>query len=348
MSTKRKEIKDTSFLTDKSDAEKKSAPDSLKKCMPEFFEVTEKRLFSSQLSQMHLYNNERNVISSSDSLITALQDRLEVKGFKMAQAILDLSIEKRGVKLRDDDKTPRILHDVEQAIWTIDALESGYEVEEPELLVALVLSHDLGEEYGVTPAKMLKYLEENGIKNDKKVITFLKSYDAISKYFGDDEHAAYKNKEYKGKNIDGHYKDEEDYQNGVRENPHASVAKMFDRAHNLMTLIGVRDKDVIHKEIAKTMHYYEDKHIEEMCDSFPSHRDIYEMLEETLEAQLKILRYFTLDVADTLPSNRELLGLMPTLGFYGLPAGLHPLIATAERVRNSPSPQPDEKLGNEL
>ena len=297
---------------------------------------------------MGLFGKEDGVINAAASLIEVLYDRLDATGYKMAKALLDLSLEKRGDELRDDEKTPKFLHDIVQAVWVIDAIEGKYHIENPEILVALALSHDLGEEYGITPSKMFEYLEENGIKKNKRVLTFLKSFDAISKYYGDEEHEAYKNKEYNGKNVDGHYKDEHDYQRGVREDPYASIAKMFDRAHNLMTLIGVRDTDKIHKEIAKTMHYYAPKRLEQMCENFPCHRNIYEMLGETLSAQLEVLRYWTLDVADTLPNNRELLDLMPTYGFSGMPAGLHPLIATAERVRNPPTPQPDEKLGNEL
>ncbi len=357
MSTPVKKTNDTSLLTDKSDTEKTPArrnivPSSLKECMPKFFNAVENGIFSTQLSRTDLYKNESDTINASTSLINTLYDKLEAMDYKMAMAMLDLSLKHRRDELRDDERTPRFLHDVVQAIWIIDAIESKYHLNDPELVVALALSHDLGEEYGITPTKMLKHIEENGIKNDERVTTFLKSFDAISKYFGDDEHKIYKDnkktKTFKGKDVDGHYKDEHDYQRGVREDPHASVAKMFDRSHNLMTLIGVRDTDTIHKEIAKTMHYYAPKRLDQMCESFPCHYEIYEMLEETLAAQLEVLRYNTLGVADTLPHNKELLDLMPRQSFFGLPAGLHPLIATADRVRNHPSSWPRESLRNEL
>ena len=283
--------------------------------------------FCAHLQLSGKFETEEDVIKNFDILVSELYDWLKIKNYKLARSVMDLTLEKNNKKTRDDCKTPKALHELIQATWFISTIENGIFVRDPELILGLIFAHDLGEDFGVTPKMLTDYLKENGIEPSKRMDLLSKGFDAISKYFGKDGKVEY----HSGK---GKYKGEGDYQNGVSEDFYASVAKMFDRAHNLMTLVGVRKTKRMHEEIAKTARYYVKNRIDQLGLNFRPHRKMYETMRAMLERQLEVSRYYTIPDGDLLPEDKEILGWEPKKGFSSVPTGLHPLIVIARRTRN--------------
>ncbi|MCK5375141.1 MAG: hypothetical protein KAJ40_07645 [Alphaproteobacteria bacterium] len=282
--------------------------------------------FCSYLQLSGKFETEEDVVKNFDTLVCELYDWLDAKDYKLAHLIMKLTLDKNNKKTRDDRKTPKALHELIQATWFISTIEDGIPVRDPELILGIIFAHDLGEDFGITPEKLVDYLKENGIKLSIRTDIFSQSFDAISKYFGKDGKISYHSGE-------GKYKGEGDYQNGVSENFYASVAKMFDRTHNLMTLVGVRKTKRMHEEIAKTARYYVKNRIDRLSRNFGSHRKMYEMMKYILDRQLEVSRYYTIPDGDLLPEDKEILEWMPKKGFSSVPTGLHPLIVIARRTR---------------
>ncbi len=275
--------------------------------------------FCEHLNATRLYDHEQEVIENFDSLVDEVQDWVQGRDYKQAEVLLNLVVDLKKDQTRADGVTPSSLHEITQALWFISAYEDGLPVDDPEGVLSVIFAHDIGEDFGLTPDDMEKHLRQNGVVNSRKIETFKDDFDAITKQWGEDGE----------KRFDTNY----EYYSGVQERANASVAKMFDRAHNIMTLIGVKDVPKMHTYIASTLQL-QDHFTEQYCDNHPSQAETYKALAHMIEKEIKVSRFYTVNSGVPLPGDDELQTGMPKKGFTHLPIGVHPLIVTAERVRD--------------
>lgn len=233
---------------------------------------------------------------------------------------MDLMLECNDGKTRQDGTTPSPLHEMTQAIWFISCIEDDLHADDVEAILSVIFTHDLGEDFNIKPDALEKYLVDNGIPRSEKTEQLKKSFDAISKRYGKD-----------GKD---RHKSEYDYSCAVRSDRDASVAKMFDRAHNVMTLVGVKDKLKIADYTAKTLQLQHDN-VEAASSKFPSQEPIYKTLQQLIRQEVQTCYYYIVDTGKKITDNDDLDIAMPKKGLKDLPLGLHPLIVAAERIRHT-------------
>ncbi|PCJ97045.1 MAG: hypothetical protein COA45_10520 [Zetaproteobacteria bacterium] len=276
--------------------------------------------FTDHLNNTALYEAEDNVVENFDSLVGEMRDWLKDRDYKQAEVLMDLMLECNKEKTRQDGITPSALHEITQAVWFINCIESGLHVDDKEGIISVIFAHDLGEDFGFSPQYMENHLLKNGVKSRKDIDTFKTSFDAISKRYG--------------KNGPDRYKNEYKYSCAVRGDRNASVAKMFDRAHNVMTLVGVKDKLKIADYTAKTLQLQHDN-VEAASSKFPAQESIYKTLQQLIRQEVQTCYYYIVDTGKKITDNDDLDIAMPQKGFKDLPLGLHPLIVAAERIRHT-------------
>lgn len=290
--------------------------------------------FAEYLTETGLYNSEDDVIKNHDRLVSDLRNWLHAKNYTQAEALLDFMLNKKQGLVRKDGKTPSSLHELTQAVWFISCIEDGLEVDNPEAVLSLIFSHDLGEDFGVMPEDLLHYLVRGkGFADTPKLQEFLEDFDVISKRFG--------------KGGTPRYKNDHEYYLAIQKSRNASVAKMIDRAHNIMTLIGVKenegheDKIRMIEYVAKTLQLQSD-FVRDACRAFPSQAEMYRALESVIEQESQVCRYYIVDTGKKITDDDDLRSEMPDKGFRKLPNGFHPLIFAAERIRHT---YPETHLG---
>ncbi len=286
--------------------------------------------FAKHLLLTGLYDTEERVIENFDNLVDDLRSWLESRNYRQATILLDLMLDLNQGKTRQDDITPSALHEVTQAIWLISVLEDGLHVDDPEGVLSLIFCHDLGEDFNLRPDDIEKYLNDNGIKSSPQTAQLKESFDAISKRYGKDG--------------DPCHEHDYAYYQCVAADKNASVAKMFDRAHNIMTLIGVKNISNMHDYTAKTLQLQEN-YIPLASDLFPDQAELYEIMEEIIKKEIKVSRFHTVNTGKMLHNDDELCQSMPRQFFNDMPSGLHPLIVPAERIRKI---YPDTHLQNNV
>lgn len=290
--------------------------------------------FAEYLTETELYGSEDNVIRNHDHLVQDMRNWLRAKNYNQAEALLDFMLSKKEGLVRKDGNTPSSLHELTQAVWFISCIEDGLEVDNPEGVMSIIFSHDLGEDFGVLPEELSDYLRfEKGFMNTPELQEFLEDFDVISKRFGKDGGPRYKN--------------DYEYYLAIQQRRDASVAKMIDRAHNIMTLIGVKenegheDKIRMIEYVAKTLQLQSD-FVRNVCKTFPSQAEIYRTLEAVIEQESQVCRYYIVDTGKKITDDDDLRSEMPDKGFRKLPNGFHPLIFAAERIRHT---YPETHLG---
>ncbi len=274
--------------------------------------------FCEHLNSTNLYDHEKEVIENFDSLVGEIKDWVQNRGFKQAEVLMDLVVDLKEGQTRADGITPSSLHEMTQALWFISAYEDGLPIDDPEGVLSVIFAHDIGEDFGMTPDDMEQHLRENAVFDDQKIETFKQDFDAITKQWGEDGE----------KRFDNNY----EYYTGVQKRTNASIAKMLDRAHNIMTLIGVKDVPKMHTYIASTLQL-QDHFTDQYSTDHPTQKETYEALAHLIRKEIKVSRFYTVNSGVPLPDDDELVTGMPEKGFTHLPIGVHPLIVTAERVR---------------
>ncbi len=283
--------------------------------------------FAEYLTSTGRYNSEDDVIKNFEPLVKDLRGWMKAKGYNFAEAVLDYTLEKKAELVRKDGKTPSALHEVTQAVWFISCIEDGLHVDDPEGILAVIFSHDLGEDFGVLPEDLSRYLRnERGFMDSLAIDEFLENFDVISKRYG--------------KTGAPRYKNDYEYYLAIQKMKNASVAKMIDRAHNIMTLIGVKenegpeDKMRMTVYVAKTLQLQSD-YVRDASLAFPSQAEIYKALEFVIEQEAQVCRYYIVDTGKKITDDNDLRSEMPDKGFKKLPKGFHPLIFAAERIRHT-------------
>lgn len=289
----------------------------------------EQLYFLRQLSASGRYDTEDLVIENSEQLIADVRTYLKSAGYDMALACMDLAIEKKQGKFRKDGKTPSIIHEVSQAIYTISLMEAGVHLEDPESVIALNFIHDLGEDFGFKPDELVDYLHQQKIADFDKIPQLTVDFDLMSK--------KYKNEEPK-------FTYEIEYYRTLQESQNASIAKLIDRIHNVATQIGVQDDQRCSEYIRNTELIIND-YVLYASRKFPEQEEAYENSKGMLKTLCQINRYYLAreEMGKRLPSSAELKEEMPERGFK-VPLGLNPIYLSANRVTNQPGWKRDEPL----
>lgn len=285
------------------------------------------RTLCDTLSTSGRFENESDVLENIQFLNGYLGQWMHDRGMKQSAALMDLMLDRNMDKYRQDNVTPTSLHEMTQAIWFISCVEDGLHVEDVEGVLSVIFAHDLGENFGDTPEDMNTYLTEQGITDRDAIERFKTSFDVITKQYRDKESGE------KGPLKHAHNRD---YNAALVQDQNASVAKMFDRPHNIMTLIGAKK---LKKMISYMAHIVDeqDDYVREASANFPSQAELYETLQhitigETAVTQIEI------DIAQKRSvgngTQLEILGDMPDRGFKNLPAGIHPYEVIADRIRH--------------
>lgn len=290
--------------------------------------------FAEYLTKTGLYNSEDDVIRNHDRLVSDLRNWLHAKNYNQAEALLDFMLDQKKGLMRKDGITSSSLHELTQAVWFISCIEDGLEVDDPESVMSIIFSHDLGEDFGVMPDDLCRYLQfEKGFMQTPELQEFIEDFDVISKRFG--------------KGGEPRYKNDHEYYLAIQKSRNASVAKMIDRAHNIMTLIGVKenegheDKIRMIEYVAKTLQLQSD-FVRDASKAFPSQSEMYRALEAVIEQESQVCRYYIVDTGKKITDDDDLRSEMPDKGFRKLPNGFHPLIFAAERIRHT---YPETHLG---
>lgn len=275
--------------------------------------------FCGDLSQSCLFDNEQDAIHAIDYLADNLNQWMALHGYRQAQLIMDRMLNHKSSALRHDGVTPAALHELTQAVWFISCVEDGLHVEDAEGVLSVIFSHDLGEDYGETPESFDAYLTENGITNRDAIERFKRSFDVITKQ--------YRNPETDQKGPLRHANNSA-YNDMLVQDREASVAKMFDRPHNIMTLIGAKEHDKI---LSYMDHILEeqDQYVLAASINFPEQSELYETLRYLTENEAELTREkidlisFPYDDSNTF---------MPEKGFKDMPFGLHPRSVIMQRL----------------
>lgn len=282
--------------------------------------------FAEYLTSTGRYDTEQDIVENFDSLVLDVRKWLKAKHYGHAEALLDLVLDKKDGLTRKDGKTPSALHEVTQAVWFISCVEDGLPVEDPAGVLSLIFSHDLGEDFGVTTQDLWHYLHvEKAFADDEQLQEIIDDYDVISKRWGKGGPERYAN-EYQYFHIAQHQR---------RNN---SIAKLIDRAHNITTMIGVKDEEgeqekaVMMKYIAKTLTLLGD-YVRDASQVHPKQAETYEALQYVIDRVSQVSRYYVVDTGKVMVEDDELRSSMPDKGFLKLPNGFHPLIFAAERIR---------------
>ena len=274
--------------------------------------------FLSQLATFNLYDSEDLVIQNSDRLIADVRAYLKSSGYDMALACLDLAVEKKQGLFRYDGKTPSILHEVTQALYTISLIESGVHLDDPESIIALNFIHDLGEEFGLKPSDLRKYLREHNIETNDRTILLSTDLNLLTKQ--------YKDRPPK-------FKHEHEYYVTLQSSQNASLAKIIDRIHNVATQIGVKSDEKCLEYISETM-LITDDFVATSSKAFPNQEEAYKICRQVVKTACQVSRYYhsRKKMGKPLPDIEELQEEhMPSRGF-NVPMGLNPILIPAERA----------------
>lgn len=279
------------------------------------------RSFADNLTESGLFTTEDNVIENFGTLCGMVGSWLDDHGYARAHALMDFNLRFNKGKTRKDDKTPAALHEITQAVFSIACHEAGLKVGNHEAVMCTIFGHDMGENFNIRPQQMGDFLFVQKIGRDAFTLEFLENFNAISKKYG---------KEMQ-------YASDEEYMEVLRTMEHASVAKLFDNLHNLMTLIG----GLKYEKGSGYIHKIENQlteHIDELCKNFPHQSKIYRTLESAIKVGIDINRsYYD---GDHLSSEDALRKAMPKV-FLNLPEGINPVVVPLNRIAKA-EPQQDE------
>ncbi len=279
--------------------------------------ANENQSFLTQLSDSGRYDSEGLVVRHAKHLITDIRSYLKSSDYNMALACLDLAIKTKKGKLRDDGKTPSIIHEISQALYTISLIEGGVHLEDPESVIALNFIHDLGEDFGLKPETLKRHLEKAEVTDQNKIDLLAIDFDILTK-------------KYKGESPK--FKNEWEYYQAIERSQNASIAKPPDRLHNLATQIGVKKNKRALQYIANTYVIYDDL-TRKASQRFPSQREAYTLYHEMIDTACKINRYHLVEaeIGKPLPDIETLAKEIPQHGFQ-IPDGLNPIFLNACRV----------------
>lgn len=279
-----------------------------------------KQKFADRLSETQLYESEEAILNNFDSLVDELRSWIKENGSPLNEALLDILLEEKSAptiykeRLRRDG-TLNETHEIVQTIRFIRDLEDGMKVDNPSRVISLILAHDLGEDFGLTPQLLKEDLLKRGIKEDQELNGFLVEFEATSSHFRSER--GYKKGEKTPHPV---YKDKAEYISGIHEHPSATVAKFYDNDHNVDTAIfGFYEPADAAKYIMTIEAMLPPERMKELAERHPSQADAYKQLKATLEQSYRAVYHW---VAGDQGQNLNITPDNKVLGQTRLPAGL--------------------------
>lgn len=280
----------------------------------------------------HNLQTEQDAIQATPALYQFVDQWLASHSYDHARSCLHLLEEKRRGQFREDGKTPAILHELSQACYTIALIQNNYHLADPETLLCLNLTHDLGEEFSLTASDLCDHFKQ---KPGDPNMRYKPWQETVSQLF------SRMAKKINGRSLfpaaDGSGKtDHRAYFMAMIDNPLTAIAKFQDRIHNMATMIGV-------KPLEKQREYLEEtlllRDVLIMArDKFPAHKSVFTAMHSIINTQIFfVARYHGL--VDPVASQNLPLNPLPRMRrIKELPAGLDPLIITQNRaLQASPS-----------
>ncbi|MGH1404148.1 MAG: hypothetical protein ACRBDL_07880 [Alphaproteobacteria bacterium] len=271
--------------------------------------------FCDHLIKTGLYDTETDVNQNFDQLVDELKDWLHQKGFEREISVLDFMLEKKDGQFRKDGETPAALHEVTQAIYLVSCLEDGLHITDPAGVLAVIFSHDLGEDFNIRPQQMADRLFIDGHKHDDSMAHFLYEFDQISMHYGGEAKPEYKTPH--------------DYSVALRKTQNAGLAKLFDNLQNAATIIGGLS-DERASEYNVKIHMLLDRYISQSCENYPEQAEIYKTLQKAIGTVGNYNRHDKHGEALGKPLKIEEDHL--TAKGLKLPLGLDPYMISATRI----------------
>ncbi len=273
--------------------------------------------FCAHLIKSGLYDTEKDVNKNFDSLVDDLKDWLHGRGYEREVSLLNFLLEKKDGKFRKDGETPAALHEVTQAIYLISCLEDGLHIEDPAGVLAVIFSHDLGEDYNIKPQQLCDRLLIDGHQRDESMDRFLYEFDKISMHYGGEKKPEYQTPHQ--------------YSVALRHTQNAGLAKLFDNLQNASTIVGGLS-DERASEYNVKIHMLLKRYISESCENYPEQAEIYKTLERAIGTVGNYNRHDK--HGESLGKPLEIREEELTNKGLKLPMGLDPYMVSATRIWN--------------
>lgn len=307
-----------------------------------------------ELAALGYIKTERDAAHETSQLLDFLTRWMQERNFQYGLACLDLLVTHKGSSKREDGVTPSILHELSQGLYTVALVEAGYDLPDPEILMCLNFTHDLGEEYSLHKKDFLAHFENARInrtpvynrpgftqralnqdwedKTAELMRRMAKKINGISLYPRDDNPEQTDNRKY--------------FMN-MLDDPSTVIAKFQDRIHNMATLIGVKSPDKHKEYIVETLDLRNT--LMRARALYPRYARVFSVMENIVSAQIYFNGCF-LDKTEPDSSLSALTTGLPRMKhIHPLPAGIDPLQITQRRAletinwikaRNNPSVTP--------
>ncbi len=266
------------------------------------------------------YDTEEGVTKNFDELTDQLRSWINENSSSRNSVLLDLLLKEkeRSHKTRRDGM-PNASHEVLQSIMFIRDLQDGMRVDNPDRVFGLILSHDLGEDFGYWPEDMKDYLISKGIENDKEMQDFLEDFQITSHHFLDEDGNKLQN-----------YGNKTEYVSAICQNPNTAIAKFYDNIHNINTAVfGFKKKENLIEYVSRIQALMPDN-FEKLQERHPSQRMAYRRLFKMLENAVQpVVHWMAGDIGQELDIKKHNKPRNQT----ALPKGLDTPEIGTERVR---------------
>ncbi len=277
-------------------------------CSKLWFKDPETKL-AERLCASELYKTEGDVVQNFDSLLNELETWIDENASERSKALLKLLIKE---KIGDDttplkqklrrDGTPNAIHEAMQSIRFIRDVEDGMQVNNPDRVLSLILSHDMGEDFGWTPELLKEYLLENNVPDDEELNEFLEEFEITSYHFRTEQ--GYK----KGEKVP-RYDNKVEFIKAIHGNENTAIAKFYDNTHNIDSAIfGFKTKEKAMEYSGAIKALLPPDKMQNLYESYPDQKDALIHLRVTLSNSYRPLwNWFAGDIGqdiDVKPENK--------------------------------------------
>lgn len=266
------------------------------------------------------YDTEEQVAQNFTLLTEELRTWVHENSTPRNAVLLDLLLkEKEESHKTRRDGMPNASHEVLQSIMFIRDLEDGMQVNNPDRVLGLIISHDLGEDFGYWPEDMKDYLISKGIADDQEMKEYLEDFQITSHHFLDDDGHKLQN-----------YHSKAEYVSAICQNPNTAIAKFYDNIHNINTAVfGFKKKENLIEYVSRIQALMPDN-FETLQERHPSQRTAYRRLFKMLENAVQpVVHWMAGDVGQELDIKKHNKPRNQTK----LPMGLDTPEIGTERVR---------------
>ena len=218
---------------------------------------------------------------------------------------------------RADNKTPSIVHQLSQVSYTISQLAAEVHIENPEAVITINITHDLGEDFGLKPKGLKLYSLDKNISDSPQLNVICSDFNTITKKYDGEERQ---------------YANENDYYNAQKDSENCSLAKLYDTIHNLATQVSVMSREKCVERILEIRVILND-YINDVTERYPAQEQAYKSCQTMLNTLCQIGSYQIVydKTGKPLPSIDDIKEEEPQTGF-ALPPGLDPIALSVSRI----------------